>query len=248
MSLQGRIAVVTGGASGIGRAICHALAQRGANIAVADIDYGAAKTTADGIRTGSLVALPVQMDVSDSNAVHHAIQTVLKRFDKVDILVNNAGICPLTAFEVLTEAEWDHVLAVNLKGAFLCSQAVIHSMKRQNWGRIISISSVAGKTGGVLTGVHYSASKGGIIGMTMCLARCYARSGITSNVVAPGATATGLTRDWSDQTKESIVSQIPMGRFGRPEDIAAAVAFLASEEACFITGEVLDVNGGFMMD
>ena len=166
----------------------------------------------------------------------------------MDILVNNAGICPLRSFEEISDEEWDRVLSINLKGAFICSQEAIKPMCEQGWGRIINISSVAGKMGGVKVGAHYAASKGGLIALTFCLARQYAASGITANVIAPATIETDLIRDWSAQAKRDLVAHIPLGRLGQPKDVAAAVVFLASEEAGFITGEVLDVNGGFLMD
>ena len=248
MGLQGRVAIVTGGARGIGRAICFALARRGAKVAVTDIDYSGAERTAEEIRDDDGRALAIQVDVTDRPSVKRAVQEVLEQLGRLDILVNNAGICPLRSFEEISDEEWDRVLSINLKGAFICSQEAIKPMCEQGWGRIINISSVAGKMGGVKVGAHYAASKGGLIALTFCLARQYAASGITANVIAPATIETDLIRDWSAQAKRDLVAHIPLGRLGQPKDVAAAVVFLASEEAGFITGEVLDVNGGFLMD
>jgi len=248
MGLQGRVAIVTGGARGIGRAICFALARRGAKVAVTDIDYSGAERTAEEIRDDDGRALAIQVDVTDRPSVKRAVQEVLEQLGRLDILVNNAGICPLRSFEEISDEEWDRVLSINLKGAFICSQEAIEPMCEQGWGRIINISSVAGKMGGVKVGAHYAASKGGLVALTFCLARQYAASGITANVIAPATIETDLIRDWSAQAKRDLVAHIPLGRLGQPKDVAAAVVFLASEEAGFITGEVLDVNGGFLMD
>jgi len=248
MGLQGRVAIVTGGARGIGRAICFALARRGAKVAVTDIDYSGAERTAEEIRDDDGRALAIQVDVTDRPSVKRAVQEVLEQLGRLDILVNNAGICPLRSFEEISDEEWDRVLSINLKGAFICSQEAIKPMCEQGWGRIINISSVAGKMGGVKVGAHYAASKGGLVALTFCLARQYAASGITANVIAPATIETDLIRDWSAQAKRDLVAHIPLGRLGQPKDVAAAVVFLASEEAGFITGEVLDVNGGFLMD
>ncbi|MFB0547003.1 MAG: 3-oxoacyl-ACP reductase family protein [Anaerolineae bacterium] len=193
-------------------------------------------------------ALAIQVDVANRHSVQCMVEAAMERFGCVDILVNNAGICPLRSFEEISEEEWDRVLDVNLKGAFLCSQAVIKILRCNGWGRIINIASVAGKMGGVRVGVHYAASKGGMIALTLCLARQYAPYGITVNAIAPATVATGMIKDWPEEAKHKLVASIPLGRLGQPEDVAAAVVFLASDGASFITGEVLDVNGGFLMD
>lgn len=175
-------------------------------------------------------------------------EATLARFGRLDILVNNAGIRPLNSLENIDDDEWQRVIAVNLTGPFLCSQEAIEPMVNQRWGRVLAISSVAGKIGGVKSGVHYAASKGGLIAMTLCIARQYAEFGITANVIAPGQIETDMIRGWASEAKREFVDSIPVGRLGQPRDVAAAVAFLASDEASFITGEVLDVNGGFIMD
>lgn len=248
MGLEGRVAIVTGGARGIGKAIGTALAKEGVDIVVADIDLPTAEETARAIEALGVEALALRVDVADRESVQRMVEAVLKRFGRIDILVNNAGICPLRPFEEISEEEWDRVLDVNLKGAFLCSQAVVKVLRRNGWGRIINIASVAGKIGGVKVGAHYAASKGGMIALTLCLARQYAPYGITVNAIAPATVATDMIKSWPEEDKRELVASIPLGRLGQPEDVAAAVVFLASDAASFITGEVLDVNGGFLMD
>lgn len=248
MRLEGQVAIVTGGARGIGAAIGRALAQEGARVALADVDLAAAQRTAAELPPPGGPGWALAVDVADREAVQAMVSQVQAEFGRVDILVNNAGICPLTPFEEIEEAEWDRVLAVNLKGAFLCSQAVVGLMKERGYGRIINISSVAGKMGGVMVGAHYAASKAGLLALTWCLARAYAPYGITVNAIAPATVDTDMTRAWPEEVRQNLAQSIPLGRLGRPEEVAAAAVFLASEEAGFITGEVLDVNGGFLMD
>ena len=246
--LGGRVAIVTGGARGIGRSICLALADRGADIVVADIDFSGARQTAAAAELRLVQAVPLRVDVSNRASVKAMTEKTLDRFGRLDILVNNAGICPFNDLESIDDEEWRRVIDVNLTGPFLCSQEAIRPMVGQRWGRIVAISSVAGKIGGLKSGVHYAASKGGLIAMTLCIARQYARFGVTANVIAPGQIETDMISEWTPEAKCRFVDQIPVGRLGQPRDVAAAVAFLASEEASFITGEVIDVNGGFMMD
>jgi 3-oxoacyl-[acyl-carrier protein] reductase len=241
--LKDRVAVVTGGARGIGRAIGEAFAAAGAGVVLADIDPAVLEPVGLPPR-----ALAVVTDVSDGDSVHAMVEKVMQRYGKIDILVNNAGICPLRPFESISRAEWDRVMAINLTGAFLCSQAVAPLMKQAGYGRIINISSVAGKMGGVTVGAHYAASKAGLLGLTWSLARGYAPFGITANAIAPVTVETDMTSGWPGSALEQLRQTIPLRRLARVSDVAAAAVFLASEEAGFITGEVLDVNGGFLMD
>jgi 3-oxoacyl-[acyl-carrier protein] reductase len=240
--LTGRVAFVTGAARGIGLSVATALNQRGANVALADIDLPALEAATRSLGSG---ALAVEVDVTRRDEVLGAIKHTVEQFGSLDILVNNAGICPLRGFAEVTEEEWDRVMAINLKGALFCCQAALpHIQKSGDRGRIINISSVAGQSGGVLAPIHYSASKAGLIVMTKTLARILAPERATVNCVAPGTTATDLTDAWAEETRERVRTAIPLGRFGRPEEIAEAVAFLASDKAAFITGATLDVNGG----
>jgi NAD(P)-dependent dehydrogenase (short-subunit alcohol dehydrogenase family) len=240
--LRERVAIITGGARGIGRAMGETFASEGARVVLADIDASVNETARETNARGFIA------DVTDADSVRALMETTMRAFGRIDILVNNAGICPLTSFEKITRAEWDRVLAINLTGAFLCSQAVVSHMQRAQYGRIINLSSVAGKMGGVTVGAHYAASKAGLLGLTKSLARSYAPFGITVNAIAPVTTETEMTRGWSREVMEKMKQSIPLGRLARVNDIAAAALFLASDEASFITGAVLDVNGGFLMD
>ena len=243
-----RVALITGAGRGIGAAIARALAREGATVVVTDVDESSAQAVARGIAESGGQAMAVAMDVAERKSVERAVGEVYARWGGIDILVNNAGICPLRPFEEISGAEWDQVLNVNLKGAFLCAQAVVPGMRERGFGRIINITSVAGKMGGVMVGAHYAASKGGLIALTFSLARTYAPYGITVNAISPGTTVTEMTRSWPEDTLADLASSIPLGRLGQPADIAEAVVFLASDAAGFITGEVLDVNGGLLMD
>jgi 3-oxoacyl-[acyl-carrier protein] reductase len=243
--LTGRVAFVTGAARGIGLAVATELSQRGASVALADVDVPALQTAT---RPLGDRALAVEADVSRQDEVRRAIERTVEHFGGLDILVNNAGICPLRDFADVTEEEWDRVMAINLKGALFCCQAALpHLRMSGNQGRVVNISSVAGQSGGVLAPIHYSASKAGLIVMTKTLARILAPDRATVNCVAPGTTATDLTDAWTEETRERVRTAIPLGRLGRPEEIAEAVCFLVSDKAAFITGATLDVNGGLFI-
>ena len=238
---NGRTALVTGAARGIGLAIAAVLAEHSTKVALIDIVDPSSFWKPEG-------ALALQADVSRPDEVGWAVETTVATFGGLDILVNNAGICPLSPFDEITEAEWDHVLAVNLKGAFLCCQAALpHLRQAGRRGRIINIASVGGQMGGMLVGAHYAASKAGLIGLTKTLAKLLAPDGVTVNCVSPATTSTDLTAAWSDEMQARVRAQIPLGRFGEPDEIAAAVCFLASDDAAFITGATLDVNGGLYL-
>jgi len=246
-SMQGRVAVITGAARGIGRAIAEKFAYLGADVVIADMLVELAETTAKEISEATeRNTLAVKVDVTDTKSVSEMIDQAMQKFGRVDILVNNAGITRDTLILRMEEADWDAVLAVNLKGAFNCSKAVIRPMMKQRYGRIVNISSVSGQAGQAGQ-TNYSASKAGLIGFTKALAREVASRQITVNAVAPGFIPTSLTNDLSEDLKKSILGATPAGRMGKPEEIAAAVVFLASEEAAYITGQVLGVDGGMAM-
>jgi len=244
LSLQDRVAIVTGGAQGIGFAIASLLAQRGAGILIADVmtdkAEAAAKEIAD--KSGRKI-LAKSVNVTETASVKTMVDTALDQFGKVDILVNNAGITRDNLIMRMAEEDWDAVLNINLKGAFNCSQAVVRLMMKQRYGRIINISSVSGVVGQAGQ-TNYSSSKAGLLGFTKALAKEVGSRNITVNAVAPGFIETRLTVDLPQEIKDFSLKLTPLGRFGKPEDIANAVAFLASDEASFITGATLQVDGG----
>jgi 2-hydroxycyclohexanecarboxyl-CoA dehydrogenase len=249
MALQGRTALVTGGARGIGAEICRALAAAGAAVAVCDIDEAAARATAAALERGGARAAAFGTDVSDSRSVAAALDGVAAALGAVDVLVNNAGIDRIERFVESKEETWDRLLAVNLKGTLICCRAVLDSMLARGSGRIINIGSDAGRVGSTGEAV-YSATKGGIIAFTKTLAREVARSGIAVNCVCPGPTDTDLlaqVKAYDERLYEGLARGIPMRRLGRPADVAALVVFLAGDEAAYITGQTISVNGGLTM-
>jgi 3-oxoacyl-[acyl-carrier protein] reductase len=248
MELEGRVALVTGGARGIGRAIALALAREGADVAICDIDLKGAEEVARRVRELGRRGLAFKADISQREEVRGMVQEILNHFGRVDILVNNAGIIKRGSFEEHSEEDWDRVIAVNLKGTFNCAKEVVPLMKERRYGKIINISSVVGKIGDIASAPSYGASKGAINAFTKSLARELAPYGINVNAVAPHAIETEMSAEWSEERRRQIISQIPLRRLGRPEEVAEAVVFLASDRASFITGEILDVNGGFLMD
>jgi len=247
MSIPGRVALVTGAGQGIGRACAEHLAEKGMAVVVADLQAGMAEQVAAALRQRGYESSSVTVDVADVAAVKDTVARVAREYGRVDVLVNNAGILHTTPIQEITEAEWDHILAVNLKGAFFVSQQVLPLMVAKHWGRIINIASIAGRMGGYSNGLAYSASKAGLIGLTMGMARRVAEFGITVNAVAPGTTRSPILDKIPDAQLEELRQRIPLKRLGEPQDTAALVAFLASEEAGFITGAVVDVNGGMFM-
>lgn len=241
-----KVAIVTGAGRGIGYEIGRMLAADGGSVALVDIDGDLATQAVKEFSLEGLNAMGLAADVSQVEQIQAAVNQVIDRWGQIDILVNNAGICPITPVEAITSEEWDLVLGVNLKGAFLFSQAVMPIMLAQRSGKIINIASSAGQMGGLAVGLHYTASKAGILGLTKGLARRLAPH-IQVNAVSPGTTESEMTSDWDQDDIDGIVSKIPANRLGRPADIAAAVRFLASAEADFITGQTLNVNGGLLM-
>ena len=244
---NGRVAIITGGSRGIGRAIAELLASRGADLVIADYQFELAKNTASEITEQSgQKAIAVEVDVSNFEMAQEMAKKVVDQYGKIDILVNNAGITRDDLLMRMKESDWDDVININLKGAWNCSKAVLRPMMRKRYGRIVNISSVSGQAGQAGQ-TNYSASKAGLIGLTKAMAREVASRGIAVNAVAPGFIPTALTNDLPNELKEYILSATPMGRMGTPEEIAFAVAFLASDEASYITGQVLGVDGGMVM-
>ena len=243
--LHDRVAFVTGASRGIGRAIAVRLAAAGAAVAAcAREDHAAGAAAEIAAAGGSSEALSA--DVADAGSVQAAVRAALDRFGKIDILVNNAGIARDQLLMRMKPEEWDAVIATNLTAAYSCTQAVLRPMLRQRWGRVINVGSVVGQSGNPGQ-ANYAASKAGLIGFSKALAQEVAARGITVNVVAPGFIETDMTADIGDAAREALSARIPAGRLGRPQDVAAAVCYLASEEASYITGQVIGVNGGMYM-
>ncbi len=246
MSLSGRVALVTGASQGIGRACALRLAKAGAAVAVAARNQEKLHELVSEITAAGGKAAAFALDVGDEEQVKATVKAIIAQFGKIDILVNNAGITRDQLVMRMKRADWDAVLQTNLTSAYLCIQSVIPSMLKQRWGRIINISSVFGQMGQAGQ-ANYSASKAGLIGLTMAIAREVGSRNITCNAVAPGFIETAMTAALSEEFKQTAVKQIPLGRVGSSEDVAGAVAFLASDDASYITGHVLNVNGGMLM-
>ncbi|PYX55884.1 MAG: 3-oxoacyl-[acyl-carrier-protein] reductase [Acidobacteria bacterium] len=246
MNISGRVALVTGASQGIGRSCALKLASTGATVALAARNQEKLNELVREISGAGGKAATFKVDVSDEAQIKSACKAVITQFGKIDILVNNAGITRDQLVMRMKRSDWDAVLSTNLTSAYLCIQQVIGSMLKQRWGRIINIASVFGQMGQAGQ-ANYAASKAGLIGLTMAIAREVGSRTITCNAVAPGLIETAMTAGLGDEFKQNAVKQIPLGRVGSPEDVAHAVAYLASEEASYITGHVLNVNGGLLM-
>lgn len=247
MKFAGKTAVVTGGSRGLGRAVCLELAKGGANVVLCYAgNEAAAKETTAACEALGAKALAVQCNVAKADEVKALMDAAVKEFGRIDILVNNAGITRDGLLMMMKEEDFDAVIAANLKGTFLCMKAVSRIMMKQRYGRIVNLSSVVGLRGNAGQ-VNYAASKAGVVGMTKSLAKELASRGVTVNAVAPGFIATDMTAAMTDAAKEATLASIPLQRLGAPEDVAHAVAFLASDEAAYVTGQVLCVDGGMAM-
>ncbi len=244
MGLDNRVALVTGAGKGIGLAIAERLSADGARVVLADIDAGTAEKSAQAIREKGREAFGVGADVSKLPDVKRMIGKAVEKYGQLDIVVNNAGILRSSRLEEVPPEEWDLVLAVNLKSVFLVSQQALPHLKNSKCGRIVNMSSNSGRMGGFESSVSYAASKGGVISLTYALASQLAKFKITVNAVCPGTVETDILKDYSPEAKERLKARVPLGRLGEPPEIAAAVAYLASAEAGFVTGLMLDINGG----
>jgi 3-oxoacyl-[acyl-carrier protein] reductase len=244
--LEGKTALITGGAQGIGKAIGHRFITEGAKVALCDINLDMAKVAARELSSDSGTAQAYFMNVTDELSVEEAVKSCVEEFGKIDILINNAGITRDMLMIRMKSEDWNDVLKINLTGAFNVSKNVVRMMIKARSGRIINIASIVGLIGNVGQ-VNYSASKAGLIGMTKTMAKEFASRSITVNAVAPGFIQTTMTSHLSDEIKEAFLKSIPLNRCGSPEDVASAVTFLASEDAAYITGQVLCVDGGLVM-
>ena len=246
MNLNGKVALITGGAQGIGRIISAELASQGAHVILADINLEGAEKTPIGIKSSGGEASAVRIDVASAADVRGVFDSILKEYKPVDIVVNNAGITRDGLLVRMKEVDWDLVLNINLKGSFLCSQQAAKQMMKQKSGSIINIASIVGMMGNFGQS-NYSASKSGLIGFTKTLAREVAPRGIRANAVAPGFIDTEMTKVLEESVRSKLIEQIPLARLGQPEDVANCVSFLVSENASYITGQVINVNGGMLM-
>lgn len=252
MKLKNKVALVTGGSRGIGRAIALALAQEGAWVGinyVADdegINFKQAKEVAERVKNMGSKGLLLQADVSCEEEVQKMVTQIVKEYGKIEILVNNAGIVRDVTLKKMRKKDWDEVIEVNLTGVFNCVRAAINYMREAGYGRIISISSIIGQTGNIGQS-NYAASKAGIMGFVKSIAREVARKGITVNAIAPGFIQTEMLKKIPEEIKSHILQQIPMGRFGTPDDIGQLVVFLVSDESSYITGQTIHINGGLYM-
>jgi len=246
MILNGKIALVTGAAQGIGRDIALGLAADGADVAICDVNLEAAQKTAADIEAKGRKSLALKANVASSAEVTTMIDQVVEKFGRIDILVNNAGITRDGLIIRMKDDDWDLVLSINLKGAFLCTKSALKYMSKQRSGTIINIASIVGAMGNAGQ-ANYVASKAGLIGLTKTIAREYSNRNVTANAVAPGFIDTAMTQALTEQVRTDLAKQIPLGRLGSSEDVANAVRFLASPSAAYITGQVLHVNGGMYM-
>lgn len=246
--LKARVAIVTGASRGIGKAIACRLAEEGARVVVADIDFAGADKTVQMLGARRLKAVACAVDVTDEASVGSLVRTALKDFGRVDILIDNAGIMFRTRFMDISRREWEQTLQVNLGGPFLCIKAVLPLMKRQKYGRIVNISSSAGRSVSTLGGAHYTASKAGLLGLTRAAAKELAPFGITVNAVCPGLIDTKMARETTTKGElQAFIESFPIKRLGLPEEVGDLVVFLCSKRAAYITGASLDINGGDLM-
>jgi 3-oxoacyl-[acyl-carrier protein] reductase len=247
-SLKGKTALITGGGQGMGFAVARTLGTRGAYLAINDISVSRAEDAAASLTSDGLTALAVPADITSKSDIEQMVQQTRDTFGGLHILINNAGILYPTSVADMPEDEWDRVIEVNLKGTFLCAQAVLPPMKEAGWGRIVNFSSTAGKNVSTVGGAHYTASKAGVLGFTRHLAKEVAPDGITVNAVCPGLIDTEMVRTTIDDKKmKAYADSFPIQRLGLPTEVADLVAFLASDQAAYITGASLDINGGDLM-
>lgn len=246
MRLEGKRALVTGAGSGIGRCIAIEFAREGAKVAISDLNLESATAVSNEVKALNTSGLALKADVSVRREVNEMVDQILKEWSGIDILINNAGYVQPSSFEEISEEMWDRMLAVHLKGAFNCTQCALPAMKSQRYGRIVNMASTAGLTG-TPRHAHYSAAKGGMIALMKVLAKDYASFGITVNAIAPGMVDTPILAGVTEDIKQYYRDRIPLGRLGRPEEIASLCGFLVSDGAAYITGQVISPNGGYVI-
>jgi 3-oxoacyl-[acyl-carrier protein] reductase len=242
-----RVAIVTGAGRGLGIAVGLALSQQGAKVVLCDIELALVEQVADDIRSRGGEALALGHDISNLAEIEQLVQTVVTHYGRLDILVNNAGICPRISIDEMTEASYDQIMNVNLKSVFFLSRAAGNIMKSRGWGRIVNVSSIGGRTGGIYNATVYGASKAGMMAMTKAFARHFAPYNVLVNCVAPGTVNTRLMANLSKESLQASINQVPLKRLADPAEIAQVIVFLASEGASYMTGAIVDVNGGALM-
>ena len=248
MRFTGKVAIVTGAGRGIGRAIALAFAAEGAKVVVSDVHGDSADRVARLIRDLSQDALAVEVDVSKASQVARLAQKTLEAFGTIDVLVNNAGVLRPTRLEDISEEEWDWLMDINVKGVFLCTKAVLPTMRSRGGGKIVNLASIAGRSTSTIGGAHYTTSKAAVLGLTRHAAREMAQYHVNVNSVSPGSIDTEMVREYSTaEEREEEAKNVPLGRFADPQEVARVVLFLASQEASYITGATIDINGGLLM-
>lgn len=247
MQLQDRVAIITGAAQGVGAATAQELAREGAKVVVVDIESALIEQVSHTIAQAGGSALPLPVDVSKTEALDALVRTTLDHYGRLDILVNNAAICPRITIDDMTESNFDKIININLKSVFFLSRAAGNAMKARGWGRIVNISSIGGRTGGIYAATVYSASKAGVMSMTKAFARHFAPHGINVNCVAPGTVDTRLMANLSEESLRNSIAAVPLKRLADPLEVARVIAFLSSDAASYMTGTILDVNGGALM-
>jgi 3-oxoacyl-[acyl-carrier protein] reductase len=248
MTLTGKTAIITGAAGGIGKATVALLAKQNANLVLVDYNQKGLNQLIESLDQKNRNVLPFAIDVSNEAQVKLVVEKTIEQLGQIDILVNGAGICKMIPILDIDVAEWDHILAVNLRSVFLFCRETFRHMIERKYGKVINVGSAAGKIGGLAAGAHYSASKAGVMCLTKSLALQAAPYKINVNAVCPGPTHTEMTDAWGDKTNEDFAAKIPFKEYAQPQDIAEAILFLASDRSKYITGEILDVNGGLVMD